>query len=78
MFNSSEELATLLAVLCGQKAREILAVIDLKDISFEEDLILIGDVRKTITRKFHSGEFPVYYEKCVCSVEAYKNKYKRH
>ena len=78
VFNSSEELATLLAVLCGQKAREILVVIDLKDISFEEDLIIIGDVRKTITSKFHLGEFPVYHEKCVCPVEAYKNKYKRH
>lgn len=41
VFDLSGKLATLLAVLCCKKARELLAVIDLKNISFEEDLLFI-------------------------------------
>lgn len=42
VFDLSGKLETLLAVLCGQRAREVLSVIDLKNISFEEDLLIIG------------------------------------
>ena len=46
---------------------------NLKNISFEEDLriIGIGDVFKTTTKLFHLGDlkFRAYYEKCICPVE---------
>ena len=47
----SGKLTILLSVLCGQRAREVLAVIDLKNISFEEDIpiIRIKDLLKTTT-----------------------------
>ena len=45
----SRKLATLLAILRGQKAREIVAVIDLRNICFEKDIVIIriGDLLKT-------------------------------
>ena len=41
VFHLSGKLTTLLAVLCGQTAREILVVIDLIKVSTEEDLLII-------------------------------------
>ena len=63
----------LLAVLCCHRAREILGAIDLKNISFGQNLFIIrtGDVFKTATRTFHSGElkFLTYHENCICPLE---------
>ena len=52
------DLSGKLATLCGQRAKEILVVTDLKNIFFEEDLLIIriGDVLKTTSRKCHSKE----------------------
>ena len=41
VFDLSGKLATLLTVLCGHRAREILGAIDLKNISFGQDLLVI-------------------------------------
>ena len=63
------KLATLLAILCGQRAREILAVMNLRNIYFEKDavIILIGDLLKTSTQKFHLGEIksPSYHNENI-------------
>ena len=42
----SGKLASLLAILCCQRAREILAVMDLRNICFEKDVVIIciGDL----------------------------------
>ena len=69
----SGKLATLLAILCGQRAREILAVMDLRNICFEKDVVIIciGNLLKTSTQKFHLGEikFPSYHDKTICPME---------
>ena len=56
----SGKLATLLAILCGQKARAILAVMDLRNICFEKDVVIIriGDLLKTSTQI----KFPSYHD----------------
>ena len=72
----SGRLATLLAILCGQRAREILAVIDLRNICFEKDVVIIriGDLLTTSTQKFHLDEikFPSYHDKTICPMEVLK------
>ena len=72
----SRKLATLLAILCGQRAREIIAVIDLRNICFEKDILIIriGDLLKTAPQKFHLGEikFPSHHDKTVCPMEVLK------
>ena len=52
----SQKLATLLAILCGQRAREILSLMDIRNIPMEETclIIRIGDLLKTSNRKFHN------------------------
>ena len=44
--HSSQKLATLLAILCGQRAREILSLMDTRNITMEETclIIRIGDL----------------------------------
>ena len=68
----SGKLATLLAILCGQRAREILAVIVLKNICFMKDVVIIlnGDLLKSSTQKVHLGEikFPTYHYKTICPI----------
>ena len=72
----SGKLATLLAILCGQRAREILTAMDLRNICFEKDVVIIriGDFLKTSTQKFHLGEieFPSYHDKTICPMEKLK------
>ena len=73
----SQKLATLLAILCGQRAREILSLMDIRNIPMEETclIIRIGDLLKTSNRKFHNGEqkFPKYTENTnICPVTTLK------
>ena len=73
----SQKLATLLAILCGQRAREILSLMDISNIAMEETclIIRIGDLRKTSNRKFHNEElkFPKYIENTnICPVTSLK------
>lgn len=44
---------TLLSLLCGQRDREILTVINIKNICFEKDLLIIC---KASIKKLHTGE----------------------
>ena len=64
----SGKLATFLAILCVQKAGEILSVIDQKNI-YSKGLLIThyGDFLKNSTRKFHTGEikFPRYHDKTI-------------
>ena len=48
------KLVILLAIFCGQRAREILAVMDLRNICFEKDAVItrIGDLLKTLLKDF--------------------------
>ena len=70
------KLATLLEILCGQRASEILAVKDLRNICFENDVVIIRlrDLLKTSTQKFNLGEikFPSYHDKTICPMEVLK------
>ena len=52
------KLATLLAILCGQRAGEILAVMDLANFFFEKDIVIIciGDLLNTYFQKFYLSE----------------------
>ena len=72
----SGKLATLLTILCGQRAREILVVMDLRNICFEKDVLIIriGDLLKTSTQRFHLGEikFPSYHDKTIYPMEVLK------
>ena len=73
----SRKLATLLAILCGQRAREILSLMDIRNITMEETclIIRIGDLLKTSNLKFHNGElkFPKYIENTnICPVTTLK------
>lgn len=73
---ASEKLATLLAILSGQRGREILYLIDVRNITQEEHFMIvrIADPLKTSTIKYHNGEIrlPKFHEKTVCPVEALK------
>ena len=72
----SGKLATLLAILCDQRAREILAVMDLTNICFEKDVVIfrIGDLLKTSIQKFNLGEikFPSNHDKTICPMQVLK------
>ena len=72
----SGKLATISALLCGQKARDLLAVMDLRNICFEKDVVIIRiiDLLETSTQKFHLGEtkFPSYHDQNICPMEALK------
>ena len=66
-----------MAILCGQRAREILSLMDISNIAMEETclIIRIGDLRKTSNRKFHNEElkFPKYIENTnICPVTSLK------
>ena len=60
----TEKTVTLLALLCGQRAREISAVMDTRNMETTDDIIVIriGDLLKTSTNVRHTGEvkFPSY------------------
>ena len=62
-----KKLATLLAILFGQRAREILSLMDIRNITMEQTclIIRIGDLLKTSNRKFHNEELksPKYISK---------------
>ena len=73
----SQKLATLLAVLCGQYAWEVLSLMGIKNITMEQTclIIRIGDLLKISNRKFHNGElkFPKYIENTnICPVTTLK------
>ena len=66
-----------MAILCGQRAQEILSLIDIRNITMEETslIIRIRDLVKTANRKFHNGEskFPKYIENTnICPVTTLK------
>ena len=72
-----KKLATLLAILFGQRAREILSLMDIRNITMEQTclIIRIGDLLKTSNRKFHNEElkFPKYIENTnICPVTTLK------
>ena len=73
----SQKLATLLAVLCGQYAREVLSLMGIKNITMEQTclIIRIGDLLKISNPKFHNGElkFPKYIDNTnICPVATLK------
>ena len=73
----SQKLTALLAILCGQRAWEILSLMVIRNITMEDTclIIRIGDLLKTSNRKFHYGElkFPKYIENTnICSVTTLK------
>ena len=72
----SLKLASLLTILCGQRGREILSVMDIRNTTIEENFLIIriGDQLKTTGIKFHVGEikFPVYENANVCPVKLFK------
>ena len=73
----SQKLAKLLAILRGQRAREILSLIDIRNITMEETCLIIrgGDLLKASNRKFHNRElkFPKYIENTnTCPVTTLK------
>ena len=79
------KLATLLALLCGQRAREI-SVMDIRNTVIEDNIcfIRIGDLLKTSGPNFHVGqlEYLAFSEdKSICLVtclEQYINKTRNH
>ena len=60
----SQKFATLLAILCGKRAREILSLMAIRNITMEETCltIRIRDLLKTSNRKFQNRKlkFPKY------------------
>ena len=54
----SRELASLLAILCGQRRMEILSVMDIRNTTIEENFLVIriSDILKTTSIKFHLGK----------------------
>ena len=64
LYDLSKELVTLIAILYGQRPKEMLGLIDLRNLSFEENFLVIrtGDTEheirnSTLTRlNFHSIE----------------------
>ena len=63
-YDLSKKLATLIAILCGQRPKETLGLTDIRNLSFEENflVICIGDM-KTSNKKFHIGE--IKFPQCV-------------
>ena len=76
LLDISRKLASLLAILCGQREREMLSVMDIRNTTTEENFLIIriGDQLKTTGIKFHVGEikFPVYENANVCPVKLFK------
>ena len=72
----SRKLASLLAILSGQRGREILSVMDIRNTTIEENSLIlrIGDQLKTTGIKFHLGEikFVVYENANICPVKLCK------
>ena len=70
------ELASLLAISCGQRGREILSVMNIRNTTIEEKFLIVRivDQLKTADIKFHVGEikFPVYENPNVCLVKLFK------
>ena len=66
LYDLSKKLATLTAILYGQRPKEILGLNDIRNLSFEENFLVIRivDIMKTSNKKFHIGEikFPRYQE----------------
>ena len=66
LYDFSKKLATLTAILCGQRPKEISGLIDIRNLSFEDNFLVIriGDIMKTSNKKFRIGEikFPRYRE----------------
>ena len=58
------KLASLLAILCGQRGREISSVMDIRSTTIKKIFLIIqiGDKLKTTSIKFYVGEIklPVY------------------
>ena len=55
LLDISRKLASLLAILCGQRGREILSVMDIRNNTIEENFLIIriGDKLKTTSIKSH-------------------------
>ena len=66
IYDLSKKLATLTAIRCGQRPKEILGLTDIRNLSFEENFLFIriGDIMKTSNKKFNIGDikFPRYQE----------------
>ena len=76
LLDISRKLASLLAILCGQRGREILSVMDIRNTTIEENFLIIriDDKLETASIKFHVGEikFPLYENTTVCPVKLFK------
>ena len=69
LLDISGKLAALLPILCGQRGREILSVMDIRNTTNEENFLIIrvSDKLKTTSIKFHVGEIKLpVYQKCKC------------
>ena len=79
LYDLSKKLATLAAILCRQRPKEKLGLINIRNLSFEENfpVIRIGDIMKTSNKKFHIGEirFPRYRENDQICVITCMKKY---
>ena len=76
LLDISRKLASLLAMLCGQRGREVLSVRDIRNTTIKENFVVIriGDKVKTTSIKFHVGKikFPVYENANVRPVKLFK------
>ena len=56
--NLSQKTVPLLSILCGQRAGEIKTTMDTRNVTFEENYVIIGTVNllKTRNKKHHTGE----------------------
>ena len=76
MHDISRKLVSLLAIVCGQRGREILSVMEIWNTTIKENFLIIrtGDKLKTTSIKFHVGEinFPVYENANVCPLKLFK------
>ena len=79
LYDLSKKLATLTVILSGQRPKEILGVIDIRNLSFEENFLVIrvGDIMKTSNKKYHIGEIksPRYRENDKICVFACMKEY---
>ena len=62
MLDISRKLTSLLAILCGQREKEILSVMGIRTTTIEENFLIIqiGNKLKTTSVKFHVKEITVY------------------
>ena len=76
LLNISRKLASLLAILCGQRRREILSVMSIRNTTIKENFLLIriGDQLKITGINFHVGEmkFPVFENANICPMKLFK------